>query len=159
MEFDTSRETYADDGGPRPANAPAGWYPIPGTGDQQYWDGIRWTEHRVSPNRPRTGLGSSPSYPRTGVGVSPRYPRTDSDTSAGPSVPDMELWGWLGAFFFPPVAVIMGIKLMGRRPGSGTVMLMVGSIGCVLLLVASWYVWTVYINPDPWRDFDGDLFD
>lgn len=49
------------DHGPGPGGPPAGWYPDPEyPGQQRYWDGQRWTEHRA----PTAGSSS----PQWGVG-------------------------------------------------------------------------------------------
>lgn len=41
----TEHSDLPDDTAPLAATTPAGWYPL--HGEQRYWDGLRWTEHRA----------------------------------------------------------------------------------------------------------------
>jgi hypothetical protein len=46
-------------GAPRPA--PPGWYTVPGTTTERWWDGARWTDHRPSPSPGPEPGGEGPS--------------------------------------------------------------------------------------------------
>lgn len=97
-------------------SAPAGWYPHPQmAGTQQYWDGARWTGH-IAP------MSYAPA------GYAPRDPATTSS---------LETWGWLGAFLFPIVGIVIGIMLVSR-PGKN-------AGGWILGISAGWMilVWVV----------------
>jgi hypothetical protein len=58
---------------PAAATAPAGWYPVPGSTQQRYWDGAAWTEHIHDPasaqvpaqrqGQPKAPDGTSPTTP------------------------------------------------------------------------------------------------
>lgn len=102
----------------RPA-APPGWYPHPSmAGTQRYWDGARWTDH-VAPMAP-----TAPPQPAWMV---------DAKTTA-----NLELWGWLGAFLFSPVGVVIGIMLLAR-PGKNMGGWILGvSAGWIMLVLVAW---------------------
>jgi uncharacterized membrane protein YqaE (UPF0057 family) len=97
-------------------NAPlpaAGWYPDPQmAGTQRYWDGAKWSDH-VAPLDTRDAA----------VG----------DRGGAPGLN----WGhWLMAFLIPPLAVVMGISELGRRPRLGAQLIAVG-----LVAGAAWAVY------------------
>lgn len=93
----------------RPA-APPGWYPHPSmAGTQRYWDGARWTDH-VAPMAPSNWMAQAASTAK------------------------LETWGWLGAFFFPIVGIVIGIMLLSR-PGKNAGGWILGiSAGWILLV-------------------------
>lgn len=83
-----------------PATTPPGWYPDPKlAGTQRYWDGQRWTDN-VAP------LVMAP----------PRPASSDSN---------LETIGWLTAFLFPIVGVVVGIILATRSNSKGVPILLV----------------------------------
>jgi hypothetical protein len=92
---------------PGPWTPPPGWYPDPqAVGQQRYWDGGAWTEHRAPVATAYAGGYSGPSYPGT----------------SGLAVASMVLgilWiFWIGAI----LALIFGyiaLRQIKRTPGLG----------------------------------------
>jgi hypothetical protein len=92
--------------------APPGWYPHPSmAGTQQYWDGARWTNH-IAPAMPQWRPAQGPDAEAT---------------------ERLETWGWVGAFIFPIVGIVIGIVLL-TRPGKNAGGWILGiSAGWILL--------------------------
>lgn len=91
---------------------PPGWYPDPKmAGTQRYWDGARWSDH-VAPARPAA---------------------RPSDQASS----NLEMWGWLGAFFFPIAGFIIAIVMIskGQSQGRAAAMLAVSIVFSVAAYV------------------------
>lgn len=84
---------------------------------QRYWDGHAWTDH-IAPGPARSGP-------------------QPVDLAAVKATSDLELWGWLGAFFFAPVGIVIGIMLIAR-PGKNKGGWILGiSAGWIVLVLAA----------------------
>lgn len=113
-------EQYLREQRPPPPRVPAGWYPHPSmSATQCYWDGQRWTQHMA----PMVGQPAAADFASTAR---------------------LETWGWLGAFFFAPVGIVIGIILL-TRPGRNSGGWILGvSAGWILLV---WLVLSLSAQP------------
>lgn len=106
--------------------APAGWYPHPSMADtQRYWNGSAWTDHIAPLTRPAPSPAQHP---------------TARDNEA------LITWGYVTAILFPIVGFIIGVVLLGRRPGHGVL--------CMLIAIAAAMAWYALLTPDPQPAYD-----
>jgi hypothetical protein len=92
------------------SKAPAGWYPHPSMpGTQQYWDGLKWTEHIAPAAAP---------------------------TSTSPDASGLLIAGWICAFTVPPAGFVIAMLLPPRHGAQQTWMLIVSIV--LTLGVLAW---------------------
>ena len=99
------------------ADTPAGWYPDPEqAGQQRYWDGQQWTEHRA----PLEGGGvQQPAWGRPGARTGPRARRPGARPPTRP--PDVNTWLWqsiVASCLCCPPAGIVGIVFAAQANAS-----------------------------------------
>lgn len=104
---------------PRADQPPPGWYAEPRSPTGlRYWDGQDWTEHTASTQSPPA------AQPWQWTGPQPR------DNT-------LVIVGWVTAFLFPPVALIVGLGLLGKGEQHHGVAILVLSVAVLAMVIVA----------------------